>query len=148
AIVEDIILILKADYDPPHVEKVLFIIARARDASTALIGWAVIPWRGTENFNGQLIEVMAEPNNNGVIYILSVSSLAVYGVAVGAYASNNKYSFLGGLRAVAQMLSYEIPMGLIVLIMILCYRTPDAGLMVNLQAGWGWAGYWGIVQQP
>lgn len=154
ALVDGIKLILKEDYDPPHVDKVLFILAPALAVATALIGWAVIPWGGTWAFPGwfgsnpQLIEVAAAPINIGVIYILSVSSLGVYGVAVGAYASNNKYSFLGGLRAVAQMLSYEIPMGLIVLIMILCYRTPDAGLMVNLQAGWGWAGYWGIIQQP
>lgn len=156
ALADGIKLFIKEDYTPPHVDKSLFILAPALAVITAIVGWAVIPWGGTWAFPGiamwgikpQVISVTAAPINIGVIYILAISSLAVYGVAVGAYASNNKYAFLGGLRAVAQMLSYEIPMGLIVLIMIMVYRTTDAGVMANLQAGSGGAGVWGIFLQP
>jgi NADH-quinone oxidoreductase subunit H len=80
----------------------------------------------------------------GVIYILAMGSLAVYGVVLGGFASNNKYSFLGGLRATAQMLSYEIPMGLCVLIILLVASRSDANWLVNLQAN----GVWYVFYHP
>ena len=137
ALADGLKLLLKEDYTPPRVDKALFIAAPALAVVPALIGWAVIPWGGLWEFPGitawnwvpfvggqQLVEagrvsVTVLPIQIGLLYILAVSSLAVYGVVLGAYASNNKYSFLGGLRATAQMVSYEIPMGLCVLIMIL-----------------------------
>lgn len=167
ALADGLKLLLKEDYTPPRVDKALFIAAPALAVVPALIGWAVIPWGGLWEFPGvtawnwvpfvggqQLVEagrvsVTVLPIQIGLLYILAVSSLAVYGVVLGAYASNNKYSFLGGLRATAQMVSYEIPMGLCVLIMILTFAgTVDAGLMVNLQAGAGSEGVWGIFIHP
>ena len=95
----------------------------------ALIGWAVIPWGGYLDFQGTILQIAAAPINIGVIYILAIGSLAVYAVVLGGFASNNKYSFLGGMRATAQMLSYEIPMGLRrVLIMILMTGTAPGGI--------------------
>ncbi|MEX0654024.1 MAG: complex I subunit 1 family protein [Phycisphaeraceae bacterium] len=157
ALADGIKLLIKEDYNPPHVDKVLFMMAPALAVIPALIAWAVIPWGGMYYFPGLtlpilgtiepgLVHVAVAPIEIGVVFILALSSLAVYGVVLAGYASNNKYSFLGGLRATAQMLSYEIPMGVCVLIMILTYATLDAGLMVNLQGGPD--GTWGIFMHP
>jgi NADH-quinone oxidoreductase subunit H len=86
----------------------------------------------------------------GVLFILAVLSLAVYGVVIGGWASNNKYSFLGGLRATANMISYEVPLGLAVLTIVLMYGTLDLGTIVEKQA-WMWHGWlpaWNIFTQP
>jgi len=159
ALVDGIKLMFKEDYTPPHVDRGLFILAPIVAVIPAMLAWAVIPWGGTWAFPGltlpvlgkiepAMVSVAVAPISVGVIYILAMGSLAVYGVALGGYASNNKYSFLGGLRATAQMLSYEIPLGLSVLIMVMMYQTADAGLMANLQGGWGSAGVWGVIMHP
>jgi NADH-quinone oxidoreductase subunit H len=159
ALYDGIKLVMKEDYTPPHVDKGLFILAPILAVVPAMLGWAVIPWGGTWQFPGMTLPILGQiepatvsvavaPISIGVIYILAMGSLSVYGVALAGYASNNKYSFLGGLRATAQMLSYEIPLGLCVLVMIMTYHTPDAGLMVNLQAGVGNAGPWGLWVHP
>lgn len=165
ALADGIKLLLKEDYTPPNVDKVLFFLGPILVVIPALIGWAVIPWGGNWDFPGltlfgiELVRssaadglphavVAVAPINIGVVYLLAIGSVAVYGVVLGAYASNNKYSFLGGLRATAQMLSYEIPMGICVLIMILFYKTTDAGLMANLQASGEGIGVWGIFAHP
>jgi NADH-quinone oxidoreductase subunit H len=79
--------------------------------------------------------------NVGVLFILAVLSLAVYGVVIGAWASNNKYSFLGGLRATANMISYEVPLGLAVLTIVVMFGTLDLGQIVDKQVHY-WAGVW------
>jgi NADH-quinone oxidoreductase subunit H len=88
--------------------------------------------------------------NIGVLYVLAVLSLAVYGVVIGGWASNNKYSFLGGLRATANMISYEIPLGLAVLCIVLMFGTLDMGTIVDRQAHY-WLGFipaWNCFAQP
>src|SRR6185437_2025070 len=88
--------------------------------------------------------------NIGVLFILATLSLAVYGVVIGGWASNNKYSFLGGLRATANMISYEVPLGLAVLTIVLMYGTLDLGTIVEKQS-WMWHGIipaWNIFTQP
>ncbi len=159
ALADGIKLMFKEDYNPPRVDKGLFNLAPVFVVIPAMIGWAVIPWGGSYLFPAitiggfdlvapGVVSFAVAPISIGLIYILAISSLAVYGVVLGAYASNNKYSFFGGVRATAQMVSYEIPMGVCVLAMILTMQTADAGLMVNLQAGWGEAGAWGLFAHP
>jgi len=159
ALADGIKLLLKEDYTPPKVDRVLFFLGPILVVIPALIGWAVIPWGGNwivpdlYLFGHHIVEggktvVAVAPLNIGVVYLLAIGSLAVYGVVLGAYASNNKYSFLGGLRATAQMLSYEIPMGICVLIMILFYQSTDAGFMANTQASSDGIGVWGIFAHP
>lgn len=163
ALADGIKLLLKEDYTPPKVDKVLFFLGPVLVVIPALIGWAVIPWGGNWMFpgltlfgtelvapspDGQPAVVAVAPINIGVVYLLAIGSVAVYGLVLGAYASNNKYSFLGGLRATAQMLSYEIPMGICVLIMILFYQSTDAGFMANTQASSDGIGTWGIFAHP
>jgi NADH-quinone oxidoreductase subunit H len=88
--------------------------------------------------------------NIGVLFILAVLSLGVYGVVLGGWASNNKYSFLGALRATAQMISYEIPLGLCVLCIVILYGTLDLGTIVDKQATywWGVIPAWNCFTQP
>ena len=88
--------------------------------------------------------------NIGVLFILAALSLAVYGVVVGGWASNNKYSFLGGLRATANMISYEIPLGMSVLVLVICFSTLDLARIVDLQATY-WLGFipaWNVFAFP
>jgi NADH-quinone oxidoreductase subunit H len=198
--------ILKEDYRPKHVDKILFTIAPALMIMVVIISIAVLPWGGTKQsvrrvtfptqttaadqkvaaqaqlFAGaQAIDVKevdhVDPGtdlagnvlprqtvadvtyrwafqitslNIGVLFILAVLSLAVYGIVLGGWASNNKYSFLGALRATAQMISYEIPLGLSVLAIVVLYGTLDLNQIVDRQAYY-WAGFipaWNIFTQP
>ncbi|MFW6059902.1 MAG: complex I subunit 1/NuoH family protein [Phycisphaeraceae bacterium] len=168
ALADGLKLFVKEDYNPPHVERALFLLAPVMAIVPAMIAWAVIPWGGMMLFpemtipgwipiwggaeiESALVTVAVAPINIGVLFILAWSSLAVYGVVVAGYASNNKYSFLGGIRATAQMLSYEIPLGLCVLIMIMTYQGFDTTLMSTAQvgeAGSGGFGAWGVLIHP
>lgn len=153
-------MFMKEDHDPAGVDKALFYAAPCLAVIPALIGWAVIPWGGTIEIAGfsllgltveaGVAQVAAAPLNVGVIYILTTGSLAVYGVTIAGWASNNKYSFFGGLRATAQMLSYEIPMGLIVLTALLMAGSAAAPQIADGQVGYyfGFIPKWGILQQP
>jgi NADH-quinone oxidoreductase subunit H len=88
--------------------------------------------------------------NIGVLFILAALSLAVYGVVIGGWASNNKYSFLGGLRATANMISYEIPLGMAVLCLVLMYGSLDLGKIVEMQCHnyLGFIPAWNVISQP
>ncbi len=148
-------LVMKEDYTPPFVERNLFVLAPIFGVIPALIAWAVIPWGGVWNFPGihlagtqwvaaGPVVVSALNVDIGVIYVLAVGSMSVYGVVLAGYASNNKYAFLGGIRATAQMLSYEIPLGLGVLIILLMSGSLRPDIIVGLQAN----GFWNIFYQP
>ena len=137
-------LFFKEDYTPPGTERCLFLIAPVLIVIPAILAWAVVPWGGYLDWGGELVVIAGAPLPIGVIYILAMGSLAVYGVVLGGYASNNKYSFIGGLRATAQMLSYEIPMGLCVLIIILVASQSNASVLVDQQAN----GVWYVFHHP
>jgi NADH-quinone oxidoreductase subunit H len=146
--------LLKEDYTPDKVDKVLFTAAPMIVVIPALIGFAVIPWGGVWNapefsilgfhFGAGPVHVAGAPVNIGVIYLLAVGALGVYGVTLGGWASNNKYSFLGGLRSTAQMLAYEIPLGLSLLAVLLIYCTVVPESIVRHQSQHGWM----IFTQP
>lgn len=155
ALADGLKLLFKEDYIPPNVNKALFILAPMLAVIPAMIGWAVIPWGGLLalpdinvfglfTIDKAVVTIAVAPLSLGLVYLLAVGSLGVYGVTLAGYASNNKYSFFGSVRATAQMLSYEIPQGLSVLIMILVFATADATLMVDLQSGHTW----GIFLHP
>ena len=138
-------LFVKEDFMPKGVDKGLFTIAPALTVIPAIIGFLVIPWAGgLELSGGETVAVMGANINIGVIYFVATASLGVYGVSIGGWASNNKYSFLGGLRAGAQIISYEIPMGLALLCVVLTSGTLLPESIVSQQL----AGQWNIVQQP
>lgn len=127
-------LIFKEDVTPSASNSSLHTIAPLIPVITALLTIAVIPF-GEGIFVTDL--------NIGVLYILAVASLGVYGVTMAGWASNSKYSLMGGLRAAAQMLSYELPMGMAVASMVLFAGSLSLVDMVNSQMYW-----WGIMVNP
>ncbi|HIO52813.1 MAG TPA: NADH-quinone oxidoreductase subunit H, partial [Phycisphaerales bacterium] len=138
-------LFVKEDFMPAGVDKGMFTIAPALTVIPAMIGFLVIPWAGgLELSNGETVSIMGANINIGVIYLVATASLGVYGVALGGWASNNKFSFLGGLRASAQIISYEIPMGLTLLCVVITSGTLLPETIVSQQL----SGQWNIVHQP
>ena len=104
--------LFKEDLTPPHVYKPLFLAAPLIAVIFALTSIAVIPFGNSVTIGGYLIPLQITDVNTGLLLILGVTSIGVYGVALAGWSSNNKYSLLGGLRASAQMVSYEISLGL------------------------------------
>ena len=147
-IADGIKFLLKEDYTPTNVDKILFTLAPAVIIVPALIGFAIIPWGGAVEvppfellgvaFAGGEVVVAGAAVNAGVIYLLAVASLGVYGITLGGWASNNKYSFLGGLRATAQMISYELPLGLSLLAVLLLTGSLIPMDIIGHQAEHGW----------
>jgi NADH-quinone oxidoreductase subunit H len=138
-------LFFKEEFMPRGVDRVLFIMAPALTVIPAMIGFVVIPWGGfLEIGGGNTVAIMGADINIGVIYLIAATSLGVYGVGLGGWASNNKYSFIGGLRATAQMISYEIPMGLALLCVVLTAGTLLPQEIVAQQLD----GQWFLIQQP
>ncbi|MEE8155830.1 MAG: NADH-quinone oxidoreductase subunit NuoH [Phycisphaerales bacterium] len=143
-IADAIKLIVKEDFIPARADRVLFILAPALALIPALISFAIIPWAGTLQIGSETIDITAANVNIGIVYLVAITSLGVYGLALGGWSSNNKYSFFGGLRASAQMVSYEIPMGLAILTLILTTGTVRPGEMIEQQL----QGQWFLIHQP
>jgi NADH-quinone oxidoreductase subunit H len=114
---------------PAGADKGVFLLAPIISVVFAFAGWAVIPFAP-----GWVVSNI----NVGVLYMLAVSSLGVYGIIMGGWASNSKYPFLGALRSAAQMVSYEVSIGLIVITVILMSGSMNLSTIVNHQAGWFW----------
>ena len=137
-------LMIKEDFTPLAVDGALFTLAPLLVLVPAIMAWAVIPWGGTLAWGADQVSIAAAPINIGVIYILAIGSMAIYGIVLGGYGSNNKYAFLGSMRTTAQMISYEIPMAVCVLIIILMHGTVRADTLVELQAN----SVWNVLYQP
>jgi len=141
--------VTKEDYTPPNVDKVLFTLAPMIAVVPALITFVILPWGGYVSVpemtlpligavGGETVAVAGAEVSVGIIYLLAVASVGAYGVTLGGWASNNKYSMLGGLRATAQMISYEIPMGLALLCCLLIAGSfmPNEIVMHQRESGW------------
>lgn len=142
--------VLKEDVVPNHVDKPLFILAPALIFLVAFIGFAAIPWGGKLAIGDHLVDVQVASPDIGLLYVVGVASLSIYGVVLGGWASNSKYSFYGAIRATAQMLSYEIPMGLAILVIVLTMGSLRLETITLEQTGY-WAGYvpkWNIFLHP
>jgi NADH-quinone oxidoreductase subunit H len=142
-------MILKEDVIPKYVAKPVYILAPAIAIIMAMVGFAVVPFGpvgpGSPTLFGRDVEFQIAPGVDiGILYILAIGSLGVYGVILAGWSSNNKYSFLGGLRSSAQLISYEIPLGLSILGMIMCAKSMDLNTIIN----WQDSHVWGIVAQP
>ncbi|MDP3038255.1 MAG: NADH-quinone oxidoreductase subunit H, partial [Deltaproteobacteria bacterium] len=111
-IADGIKLFFKEDIIIPHANRLIYIFAPTVVVITALMSYAVIPFGDNITILGYKVDMVVADVNVGLLYLFAISSLGVYGVVMGGWASNNKYSLLGAIRSSAQMISYELPLGL------------------------------------
>jgi NADH-quinone oxidoreductase subunit H len=142
--------IFKEEYTPAHVDKALYILAPISILTAALCVFAVVPFGQVlplevPGVAGPIDLVVAPGVDVGLIYIFALNSIAVYGVILGGWASNNKYSFLGGLRSSAQLIAYEIPLGLGILGVVLAAGSLRLETIIHQQAN---SGMWNAFSQP
>ena len=136
--------LFKEDIIPERVDRLLYLLAPAVSVTAALLAFAVVPFGPTEN--GYHF-VIAPGVDIGIVFVFAVTSLTVYAIILGGWASNNKYSFLGALRSSAQLISYEIPMGMSILGVVLLTGSLNLEEIINHQARGGiW--HWNIWYQP
>ena len=143
--------ITKEDVIPNHVNKPVYLIAPAAILIPALMGFAVVPFGDVLNVMGREVALVIANLDIGVLYVLALSSLGVYGVVLGGWASNNKYALMGGIRASAQMISYELSLGLSLIGVLMISGTLRLTDVVNLQAGtqlFGILPAWFVFTQP
>ncbi len=148
-LIDGVKMILKEDVTPDYVSKPIYTMAPILAIIAAMIGFAVVPFgpvgATAPTLFGNPVDFQIAPSVDiGILYILAVGSLGVYGVILAGWASNNKYSFLGGLRSSAQLISYEIPLGMSILGMILICGSVDLNNIVE----WQDRHVWGIFAQP
>ena len=137
-------LFFKEEIIPSNANKFLFILGPSLAMITAMLTGAVIPWGDKVELFGRTIELQIADINIGVLYVFGVVSLGVYGIMIGSWASNNKYSLMGGLRAASQIISYELAMGLSIIALLMITGTLSLREMVTQQIN----GYWNIIYQP
>ncbi|TDI88893.1 MAG: NADH-quinone oxidoreductase subunit H [Caldithrix sp.] len=140
----------KESFRPVAAEKFLFTIGPGISVFFALVGFAVIPFGDVLIIGGKEINLQLAPLNIGVLYLFAVAGMAVYGVVLGAWASKNNFALLGGLRASAQMISYEVALGVTIIGSLMIYQTVELQEIVRWQGGtlWGWLPKWGVLMQP
>ncbi|MCU0354147.1 MAG: NADH-quinone oxidoreductase subunit NuoH [Cytophagales bacterium] len=137
-------MFFKEDFIPASANKWLFIFGPSLAMLTALMASAVIPFGDTILVGGQEIQVQAIEVNIGILYVFGVVSLGVYGIMIGGWASNNKFSLLGAVRAASQNISYELAMGLSIIAILLMSGSLSIRAIVEGQHG----GNWNILYQP
>jgi NADH-quinone oxidoreductase subunit H len=139
--------IMKEEFVPRYADKWLFIAAPAIGMIAALLSFAVVPFGATDNNPDNFQFIIAKNIDIGILFIFAVSSLTVYGIILGGWASNNKYSLLGGLRSSAQFISYEIPLGLAIVGVVLLSGSLNLERIIWRQAEGGLFA-WNIWVQP
>lgn len=132
-IADGIKLLTKESFQPANIEVFTYWLAPCISLFTALFAFVLIPVGGTVEIAGRTINLWIADVNAGFLLLLAVSSIAVYGVVLAGWSSNNRYSLLGGLRGTAQMISYEIPMGLSLLTVALSVGTLSLPEIVQAQ---------------
>jgi NADH-quinone oxidoreductase subunit H len=143
-IVDGIKMALKEDIVPSHVDKVFYILAPMLAAGTALLAFAVVPFGyttpppGPGPMENRYQSMIAPGIDIGILFTFAVTSLAVYGIVLGGWSSNSKYSMLGALRSSAQLISYEIPLGMSVLGVVLIAGSLNLEHVVQYQVDHGW----------
>jgi NADH-quinone oxidoreductase subunit H len=154
----------KEDFVPPYGDKFLHTLAPCMALFPALVTFAVIPFGDVLVIGARVINLQVANLNVGILYIFAMASLSVYGIVIGAWASNNKFSLLGGVRGSAQMISYEVALGLSVIGVLLIYGTLEPQEIARSQGNLigdllpesanflkrfiGWIPAWGVFLQP
>ena len=131
-------LFIKEDIVPTKANPFIHTLAPVISISVALVTFAVVPFGDSVNLFGYDVKLMIADVNIGILYILALTSLGVYGVTLSGWSSNNKYSLLGGLRSAAQLISYELSMGLSIIGVIMIAGSLELDRIVDLQTGLAW----------
>jgi NADH-quinone oxidoreductase subunit H len=149
-IVDVVKLIMKEDIVPKSANRFIHDLAPILSISIALCTFAVIPFGNTIDLFGRTVKLMIADVNIGMLYILALTSVGVYGITLAGWSSNSKYSLLGGLRSSAQLISYELSMGLSIIGVIMVAGTLRLDQVVLHQTRylWGWLPAWNIFLQP
>ena len=134
----------KEDFIPNQSERWIYILAPGAFIFVALMTSAVIPWGTTLTLGGMNLDLQVTDVSIGILYIMGFVSLGVYGIMLGGWASNNKYSLYGAIRASSQMISYELAMGLSVIAVVMLSGSLSLKEIVSQQTGW----HWNIIYQP
>ena len=137
-------LFAKEEFEPNTKNKFLFFVGPAVAMSTALMTSAVIPWGDRLEIFGRTVILQATDIDVSLLYIFGIVSLGVYGIMIGGWASNNKFSLMGAVRAASQMVSYEVAMGLSIIALIMMTGTLSLKEISEQQAGMNW----NIFYQP
>lgn len=143
-VADGIKMFMKEEIIPSHADKALFILGPCIMMLTACMTGVVIPWGKTLIINGKEFMMQITDVNIGILYVLGVVSIGVYGIMIGGWASNNKYSLLGAMRASSQMISYELAMGMSIIALVMTTGTLSLREIVDQQQGW----QWNIIYQP
>ena len=143
-------LLMKEMMIPPHVNRLYFMLAPFIGFTFILAAFAVIPWADTLYVAGRTITMQVADLNAGILFILAITSLNVYGIVLAGWSSNNKFALLGGLRSTAQMISYEIPLGLSLVGVFMIFGTAQLNDIVRGQGEllFGVLPKWGVFVQP
>jgi NADH-quinone oxidoreductase subunit H len=137
-------LVMKEDIVPKQANRFIHDLAPMISLAIALVTFAVIPFGDSITLFGETIKLQIASVNIGILFILAMTSLGVYGITLSGWSSNSKYSLLGGLRSSAQMLSYELAMGLSVIGVVMVAGSLELDRIVSAQHGW----MWNIILQP
>ncbi len=137
-------LFAKEEFIPDTPNKALFIIGPAVSMIVSLLGTSVIPWAKEFHFGDHVFIPQVADVNIAILVIVAILSMGVYGIVIGGWASNNKYSLLGGIRAGAQMISYEIAMGLSIIALVMMTGTMSLSQITQQQAEM----HWNVFYQP
>jgi NADH-quinone oxidoreductase subunit H len=137
-------MFMKEEVIPGVSNKALFIIGPALSILFSFMTGVVIPWGSSVNITGSEYSLQITDVNIGILYLFGVVSMGVYGIMIGGWASNNKYSLLGAIRASSQMISYEVAMGLSIIALVMTTGTLSIGEIAAQQTGW----HWNIFIQP
>ena len=137
-------LFFKEEFIPANASKFLFIMGPSIAMLLACMGGAVIPWGNTLEIGGRTIPLQIANINIGVLYMFGVVSLGAYGIMIGGWSSNNKYSLMGAIRAASQIISYELAMGLSLIALIMLNGSMSLNDIVDHQRN----NLWNVVYQP
>jgi NADH-quinone oxidoreductase subunit H len=138
-------LISKEEIIPSHANKWLFILGPGLAMTASLMTCAVIPWSTAVDVFGRHVELQVADVNIGLLYVFAVVSMGVYGIMIGGWASNNKFSLMSALRAASQAISYELAMGLALIALLMTTGSLSLKTIVEQQVSGNW---WNIVYQP
>jgi len=137
-------MFMKEEIIPVVSNRFLFILGPSLAMMTAMMAGVLIPWGNSLVIGGQEYLLQIADLENGVLYVFGVVSIGVYGIMIGGWASNNKYSLLGAIRAASQNISYEISMGLSIIALLMVTGTLSLKQIAEQQHGW----HWNVLYQP